>query len=329
MIDNTGVNISAKKPKLLVVVGSTASGKTNLSIRLAQRFGGEVVNSDSRVFYRGFDIGTAKPSSKELSAARHHLIDMLDPEDHLGLSDYLGMARRAICEIRSRGVLPILVGGAGQYVIGLIEGWNVPRVPPNTKLRFDLEKLADAQGPEVVSARLKAVDPEAAARIDPRNVRRVIRAIEIAESGLKTGPRRAADPPFDTLILGLKMSREKLYARIDARIDQMLMDGWVHEVQAMVERGVSLRAPAMTGIGYRELAGYLADERTYADAVHAIRRATRNLARHQDNWFSAHDERINWLDASDSETAVTAAEKLILPWSSDLYSNVDSGKTQP
>lgn len=323
----SGMSTPAAKPKLLVVVGPTASGKTALSIHLAQKFGGEIVNSDSRLFYRGFDIGTAKPSARELDAAPHHLIDFLEPEDPFGLADYLDRSREVIGDIGSRGALPILAGGAGQYVIGLIEGWNVPRVPPNSELRSELEQLADTQGAEVVFTRLEEIDPEAAERIDSRNVRRVIRAIEVAEFGLRSGPRRAEEPPYDALILGLRMSRERLYARIDARIDGMLMDGWVDEVRAMVERGVSLTAPAMTGIGYRELAGYLADERTYADAVHATRRATRSLARHQDNWFAADDERINWLDASNPDGAVRAAEKLVTSWRSNCQSNEKISKT--
>jgi len=312
-----GSNLPDAKPKLLVVVGPTASGKTALSIQLAQVFNGEVINSDSRLFYRGFDIGTAKPSADELAAAPHHLIDFLEPEDPFGLADYLDAVRDTAAKITARQGLPVLAGGAGQYVWGLLEGWNVPRVPPNAELRAELESVAKEEGGEVVFAQLKALDPEAAERIDSRNVRRVIRAIEVAQAGGNTGPRRAEEPPYDALIIGLRIGRERLYARIDARIDGMLMAGWVDEVRAMVERGVPMNAPAMTGIGYRELAGYLAGERTYADAVQAARRATRSLARHQANWFSADDTRINWLDAADPEGATTAATALVESWLSE------------
>ena len=301
-----GLNSPDAKPKLLVVVGPTASGKTALSIKLAQTFTGEVINSDSRLFYRGFDIGTAKPSAEELAAAPHHLIDFLEPEDPFGLADYLDAVQGIITKMIARKGLPVLAGGAGQYVWGLLEGWNVPRVPPNAELRAELERVANEEGGEVVFAQLEELDPEAAERIDSRNVRRVIRAIEVAKAGGNTGPRRAEEPPYDALIIGLRVGRERLYARIDARIDGMLMAGWVDEVRVMVERGVPMNAPAMTGIGYRELAGYLAGERTYDDAVHATKRATRSLARHQDNWFSADDTRINWLDAADPEAAATA-----------------------
>ncbi|MDP7213459.1 MAG: tRNA (adenosine(37)-N6)-dimethylallyltransferase MiaA [Dehalococcoidia bacterium] len=310
-----------EKPKLLAVVGPTAAGKTALSLRLARAFNGEVVNSDSRLFYRGFDIGTAKPTTEEIGATPHHLIDFLEPEDTFGLADYLDAARKAAAEITDRGTIPVLAGGAGQYVWGLLEGWNVPRVPPNLPLRAELELEADEMGGDVVFARLKELDPVAAERIDSRNVRRVIRAIEVAEAGGNKGPSRTEEPPYDALVIGLKMGREQLYARIDARIDGMLMDGWVGEVRTVVRRGVPLSAPAMTGIGYRELAGYLAGERAYADAVHATRRATRSLARHQGNWFSADDERINWLDASDPEGATMAASALISSWLGETISN--------
>jgi tRNA dimethylallyltransferase len=296
-------------------------GKTALSIHLAQAFNGEVVNSDSRLFYRGFDIGTAKPSAEELAAAPHHLIDFLEPEDRFGLADYLDVARKSFSEIAERGATPLLAGGAGQYVWGLLEGWNVPRVPPNTELRAELERIAAEKGGEVVLAQLQELDSDAAERIDSRNVRRVIRAIEVAEAGENTGPRKAEEPPYDALILGLRMDREQLYSRIDARIDGMLMSGWVDEVRAMVARGIPLTAPAMTGIGYRELAGYLAEERTYADAVHATKKSTRSLARHQDNWFSHDDDRIKWLDASDPEAVSAAADDLVSSWLSEAESN--------
>ena len=314
-----GMNSPASKPKLLVVVGPTASGKTALSISLAQAFNGEVINSDSRLFYRGFDIGTAKPSEEDLTAAPHHLIDFLEPEDSFGLADYLDSVREIAAKVMTRQALPVLAGGAGQYVWGLLEGWNVPRVTPNPELRAELECVAQEEGGEVVFARLEQLDPEAAERIDSRNVRRVIRAIEVAQAGGNTGPRRAEEPPYDALIIGLKLGRERLYARIDARIDGMLMAGWVDEVRQMVERGVPMNAPAMTGIGYRELAGYLAGERTYSDAVHATRRATRSLARHQDNWFSADDKRINWLDAADPEGVAAAATDRVESWLSERH----------
>ena len=309
------------KPCLVVVVGPTASGKTALAIHLAQAFGGEVVNSDSRLFYRGFDIGTAKPSAEELAAVPHHLVDFLEPTERFGLADYLDAARQTVGEICARHRLPVLAGGAGQYVWGLLEGWNVPRVPPDPLLRAELERKADEEGAEAVFDRLQKVDKEASERIDRRNVRRVIRAIEVAQAGASAGPRRSESPPYNALVIGLRVPRESLYARIDARIDGMLMRGWVDEVRAMVERGVHREAPPMTSIGYREIASYLDGARSYDDAVHATRRATRSLARHQDNWFKADDERINWIDGTDPGAAATAATGLTSSWLSETISN--------
>lgn len=320
----------SEKPRIVAVVGPTASGKTTLAIHLAQAFDGEVINSDSRLFYRGFDIGTAKPSAEELAAVSHHLVDFLDPldsGDRFGLADYLDAAREAIGKIIARKGLPVLAGGAGQYVWGLLEGWNVPRVPPDSALRSKLEREAEEEGGEVVFARLEKLNPAAAERIDPRNVRRVIRAIEVALSGVVVGPRRSEEPPYDALVIGLRLPREQLYARIDSRIDGMLTGGWVDEVRAMVDQGVPVDAPAMTSIGYREIAGYLAGERTYDDAVHAARRATRNLVRHQGNWFAAGDERINWLDATDPAVAAEAAKELVSSWLSEAVSNERSGES--
>ncbi|MCH8818297.1 MAG: tRNA (adenosine(37)-N6)-dimethylallyltransferase MiaA [Chloroflexi bacterium] len=318
-------NISAPRPRLVAVVGPTATGKTALAIHLARAFDGEVINSDSRLFYRGFDIGTAKPTAEELAAVPHHLVDFLDPiadpGDPFGLADYLDAAKEAIGKIIAQHGLPVLAGGAGQYVWGLLEGWNVPRVPPDPALRSKLAREAEEKGGEVVFARLEELDREAAERIDPRNVRRVIRAIEVARAGANKGPRRSDEPPYDALVIGLRLPREQLYARIDARIDRMLVDGWVDEVRAMVERGVPSSAPPMTSIGYREIAGYLAGERTYDDAVRAARRATRNLVRHQGNWFAAGDERINWLDAADPDRTAEAAIELVSSWMSETAAN--------
>ena len=315
-----GLSMSARKPRLVALVGPTASGKTALAIHLAQAFNGEVINSDSRLFYRGFNIGTAMPSAEELAAVPHHLVGFLDAPvsersgDRFGLADYLDAAKEAVGKIIAGQRLPVLAGGAGQYVWGLLEGWNVPRVPPDPAHRAELQLEAEEKGSEVVLARLEKLDPEAAERVDGRNVRRVIRAIEVALAGKNTGPRRSDEPPYDALVIGLRVPREQLYARIDARIDGMLASGWVDEVRGVVERGVPRSAPPMTSIGYREIAGYLAGERTYDDAIQAARRATRGLVRHQDNWFSAGDSRINWLDATDPEKIAAAATMLVSEW---------------
>ncbi len=214
-------------PPLIAVVGPTAVGKTATAIRLCGDFQGEVISADSRQIYRCLDIGTAKPTPDEQTAAVHHLIDVVDPDEVLGLAGFQEMAFAAINVVLSRDRVPFLVGGTGQWVKGVIEGWGVPRVSPDYALRAELEAEADRAGSRTLHARLAEVDPDAAARIDYRNVRRVIRALEVY---VKTGipisrHQRALPPPYRILQIGLTMPREMLYARVDARVQRMLKEG--------------------------------------------------------------------------------------------------------
>ncbi len=304
----------AARPRLLAVVGPTAAGKTALAIRLARRFDGEVVNTDSRLFYRGVDIGVGKPSADELDAAPHHLLSFLAPADRFGLKAFLDAAHEVIGQITGRGRLPVLAGGTGQYVWALLEGWNVPHVPPDAELRERLERLADEQGAAAVHARLQEVDADAADRIDPRNVRRVIRAIEVASAGGQPAPMKADTPPFDSFVLGLTLPRQQLYARVDARIDAMLLGGWLDEVRRLLGAGVPPTAPAMGSIGYRDLAAHLDGEMGLDEALANTRRATRALVRRQYNWFRLADPRIAWLDAAAGEDAGQRAEAAVEAW---------------
>ncbi len=284
--------------RLVAVVGPTATGKSALAVDIALQFDGEVINADSRLFYRGLDIGTAKPSAAEERGVPHHLIDILGPYESFSLASFLDLARAVISDVTGRGRLPVLVGGAGQYVWGLLEGWDVPRVPPNAELRADLERGVQERGVESLYKRLVSLNPEAAASVDSRNPRRVARALEMALSEQPVvRPRKAAAPPYDALVIGLTMPRPSLYARVDRRIDRMVAAGWVDEVRSLLARGAYRDAPAMTGIGYREIASHLAGEMTLEEAVAAARKATRRLIRHQYNWFKLSDPRILWLDA--------------------------------
>jgi len=296
--------------RLIAVVGPTAVGKTAVGVAVAKALGGEVVNADSRLFYRGFDIGTAKPTEAECEGIRHHLIDFLEPADSFSLAEYLGRAGRTVREIAAGGAMPVLTGGTGQYVWGLLEGWQVPRVPPDPAFRARLEEEAAERGPNALHARLKAGDPAAAARIDPRNVRRVIRALEIAAAEVRA-PGKASTPPFDTLILGLTMPRRDLYERADRRVDTMIARGWLDEVRLLLDAGVPSDAPTMSAIGYRDLASHMAGAVSLDEALASIKRATRRLIRHQYNWFRLSDERIRWLEADGDSTAlgVRAAEE--------------------
>ena len=287
-----------QRSPLIVIVGPTAVGKTSLALRLGQTLDAEVVSADSRQVYRGMDIGTAKPTLEERRLVPHHLIDVVDPDEPFGLAQYQTMAYAAIDDVLARGRLPLLVGGSGQYVRAVVEGWGIPRVPPDQELRDELYRQAEAQGSEALHARLSALDPVAAERIDPRNVRRVVRALEVC---LCTGERisdlqRRRPPPYRILQIGLTMPRPSLYRRIDERVDRMLAAGLVAEVQSLVARGYDYELPSMSGLGYRQIGAYLRGEISLDEAVHLIKRETRRFVRQQYNWFRLDDERIRWFD---------------------------------
>ena len=274
-------------------------GKSALALRLAQRFGGEIVNADSRQIFRHMDIGTSKPSPEDRAKVPHHLVDILDPDQESSLALFLGMARKAIGDVRVRGRLPIVVGGSGQYIWAVLEGWRVPRIPPAPRLRRELEARAEGDGVEALHRELRDVDPEAASRIHPRNLRRVIRALEIyQETGVPPSEVRRKDPPTDRhLIIGLTVSRQELYLRIDRRVDNMLKTGLVEEVQGLLRMGYSPRLPSMSSMGYKEIALYLNGELTLAEASERIKYETHRLARRQYAWFRLKDPRIHWLEA--------------------------------
>jgi len=222
-------------PPLVAIVGPTAAGKTGLAVALGGRFGGEIISADSRQVYRHMDVGTAKPTSLEQRRVSHHLLDVADPADSFSLGTFLTLARELIPVIGQRGHQPILAGGTGQYVWALLEGWRVPVVPPDPEFRTSKLREAEAQGGAVLHAELRAIDPQRAGELDPRNLRRVIRALEIHRytgsppSALAQGRRRSVT----ALILGLTMERERLYQRIDDRVDQMMQQGFLEEVEKL------------------------------------------------------------------------------------------------
>jgi tRNA dimethylallyltransferase len=286
-------------PPLVVIVGPTAVGKTDLSVHLAQAVNGEVVSADSRQVYRGMNIGTAKATREEQGRAPHHLIDVVDPDQTLGLAQFQELATAAITEITARGRVPLLVGGTGQYVMAVVEGWKIPRVPPDEALRGQLYRQAEKEGTEALHARLRSLDPAAAARIEARNVRRVVRALEVC---LLTGEPISEQqgkslPPYRILILGLSLPRVELYRRIDDRVERMMEAGLEDEVRGLVADGYAFDLPAMSGVGYGQFAPYLAGEATLDEVVGEIKRATRRFVRHQSNWFRQGDARIHWLEA--------------------------------
>ena len=285
------------KLPLVAIVGPTAVGKTALSLALARALPLEVVSVDSRQVYRGMDIGTAKPTVGERAQICHHLIDVIEPDEEFGLARYLELARTAIQDISRRDRTPLLVGGTGQYLWALLEAWRVPAVPPDNRLRRDLAALAESHGAEALHRRLAQVDPASARRIDPRNVRRVIRALEIhQQTGLPSSQLHGQKgSPFEPLIIGLTLPRQQLYDRIDSRIERMVEHRWIAEVGALLDRGISCDMPSMASVGYRELAAYLGEDVSLAEAIRAIKTNTHRLARQQYAWFRPSDPRIHWL----------------------------------
>lgn len=283
--------------RLIAVVGATASGKTQLAIRLAERIGGEVVNADSRQVYRGMDIGTAKPTPAEQARVTHQLFDIADPWEEYSLALYRAQATAALDDAWERGRPPILVGGTGQYVWALLEGWTVPEVAPDVALREELREFAERVGVEALHERLAAVDPVAAGRIDARNVRRVIRALEVhAHTGQPISDAQAkCGVDFDWTAIGIDVPRDELDRRIAARTHAMFAGGFVEEVRALLDSGVAPDAPAMSSIGYREVVSYLEGGMTLAEAEARTAQVTRRLARRQSGWFRPGDERIRWV----------------------------------
>ena len=282
------------------MVGPTASGKTRLSLGLAERFGGEIINADSRQVYRHMDIGTAKPSPEERRRAPHHLLDVAAPDQDFSLGTFLSSARDIVSDIGRRGHLPAIVGGSGQYIWALLEGWDVPAIPPDPAFRQELEAVAEQKGSAVLHRRLAEIDPRRAAAIDPRNVRRVIRALEVHHHTGVLPSRlgnRLPDPP-PSLVIGLTTGREHLYQRIDRRLDAMMDAGFLEEVVTLLEMGYSMSHAALNCPGYRELSEHLAGNCTLEEAVAQTKFRTHRMARRQYTWFKPSDQRIHWLEAA-------------------------------
>ncbi len=314
------IDTDTPKIPLLAIVGPTASGKTALAASLAEQLhdmmASEAIAADSRQIYRLMDIATAKPTPDECAVLPHHLLDMVWPDESYTLANYQADANTAIAAVWERGHLPVLVGGTGLYVRAVVDGLAIPAVAPVPELRAELEREAAEHGAESLHARLAAVDPAAAASIDPRNVRRLVRALEVClVTGRPFSEQQGARPtPYKTLMLGLNMDRHLLYARADARVDAMLTAGLVQEARALVARGYSWDLPSMSSLGYREIGAYLRGEMTLEQATERLKLDTHAYIRRQLTWFRP-DQRIHWLDAALPLSTLTAsALAVIQPW---------------
>ena len=295
----------------MVIVGQTAVGKTSLSLQLAAELNGEIISADSRLFYRGLDIGTAKPTTAERALIRHHLIDICEPDEIVTLAEYQRLAYAAIDGVLARDRLPILVGGTGQYVKAVVEGWGIPKVPPQPRLRRALARL----GGEELARWLSELDPEAAGKIDPRNVRRVIRALEVTL--VRGRPiselQRKIPPPYDICMIGLTRDRELLYDRIDKRVVAMMQSGFLGEMERLYQAGYSRQLPALSGLGYRQLYAYFEGQMSLEEAVDRIKFETHRFARQQATWFRQDDPRVHWFDLG-QEGVETAVLTTIRAW---------------
>lgn len=292
---------------LVALLGPTAVGKTALSLELAQRFDGEIVSADSRQIYRMMDIGTAKPTAAELALVPHHLIDITTPDVTLTVAEYQALAYAAIDGIHERGRVPFLVGGSSLYVRAVVEGLRIPEVPPNPELRAELEAVLAAEGREALYQRLLELDPATAAVIDPLNPRRLLRALEIVMTTgrSKTELEGAEPPPYAILQIGLTRPRDELYERIDRRVVAMVEEGLVEETKALLAAGYAPGLPAMTSLGYREIAAYLRGEMTLEAAIERIQIETHRFVRHQMTWFRKMPN-VEWFNLSEpgSEAAI-------------------------
>ena len=299
--------------RLIAIVGPTGVGKSRLALHLAQVFEGEIIGADSRQIFRHMDVVTAKPGPEELSLVPHHLINTVNPDEAFSLAQYQALAYRAIDNIQQRNKLPIIVGGSGLYIWAVLEGWKIPEVSPDPKFRYNLEKKAANEGADELYKELMKVDPVAAQKIDRRNVRRVIRALEVHKKTNTPYSRLQSKqkPPFNAFIIGLTADRAELYHRIDRRVDSMVERGLVAEVEKLINMGYDFDLPSMSGIGYRQIGLFLKGELNLLSAIQQIKSETHRFVRHQYAWFRLKDERIHWFDIQsqpDSEIEKTLAE---------------------
>lgn len=294
-----------QKQKLIVLIGPTAVGKTKLSIELAKKFNGEIISGDSMQIYKGMDIGTAKITQEEMEGIPHHLIDIKEPDESFSTAEFQELVRKKIDEISSRGKMPMIVGGTGLYIQSVIFDYHFTDAPSDPTFRRSLEQAAEANGQEFLHGKLKDADPESAARIHPNNVRRVIRALEIIHcTGKTAGELQENQSPellYDTALIGLTMDREMLYNRINYRVDLMMKQGLLDEVQYFYEKGLR-DCQSIQAIGYKELYDYFDGKVPLELAIENLKQNSRRYAKRQLTWFR-NKMNVEWFDMSESKDA--------------------------
>ncbi len=285
--------------RVLAIVGPTAAGKSALGLEVALRHGGEIVSADSMQVYRGLDIGTAKPSPAERASVRHHLIDVADPREDFNVAVYRRLAAQAVECISRRGLLPVVVGGTGLYVRALLHDYDFSAPGADSQVRYALLRRAGTEGPEALHAELARVDPVAAEKVNPRDTRRIIRALEVWQATGRpiSAGWRGAGFTYDALLVGLRLERAELYARIDRRVEAMLLAGLVEEVRGLVREGYSTAVISGQALGYKEIVAHLEGRMSLKEAAGEIKRATRRYAKRQMTWFR-REPGVVWLDAA-------------------------------
>ena len=284
------------KPKVIVIAGPTASGKTSTSIKIAKELKGEIISADSMQVYKEMNIGTAKPSMEERDGVMHYLMDIVSPDELYNVTMYKKMAEEAIEEILAKGKVPIIVGGTGLYISTLINGIEFSEVQEDTEYRNEMQALAESKGPNYLHDMLRKVDPVAADSIDMNNIRRVIRALEIYKVTGKTKTQldeeSRKETKYDYMVYGIETPREKLYDRINLRVDKMLEEGLIEEVKSLLEK-YELSKTALQGLGYKEVKAYLEEQISYEEMVEVLKMETRRYAKRQLTWFRREDK-IKW-----------------------------------
>lgn len=288
--------MSPERPKIIAVVGPTASGKTALAIQIARQLDGEIVSADSRQVYRGMDIGTAKPTREEMRAVPHHLIDIKNPDEEYTVAEYKADAVEALRDILARKKFPIMAGGTGLYIKSVVENLDIPKIKADPILRKKIEDEIKTEGLQAVFEKLVALDPEAAYIVDPKNPRRIVRALEVAiTTGIPfTVQRKKQEPIFNALVLGLNPPPEMLRTRINGRVDQMMRDGLIAEVEGLVKK-YGADCQAFDAIGYREIIDNFRGRCSLAEAVAQMKMNTWHYAKRQITWFKK-DKTVRWVE---------------------------------
>lgn len=309
------ISENKNKPKVLGIVGATASGKTSLALKIAQLLNAEIICMDSMQVYRQMDIGTAKPTAEEKALVPHHLIDIIDPSASFSVAEYVPLAHACINDVLTRGHVPLLVGGTGLYLQGISMPLDYGGLPSDPAVRSELQSEYERIGPDALHDLLFSIDPETAARLHPHDIRRVIRAIEIFRlTGIPMSKHRVLQSeksPYDMRLFAISWPREELHHRIDFRVDEMMKQGLYEEVKSLLSQGVSPQAQSMQGLGYKELIPVITDSAPIASAIDRIKTGTRNYARRQLIWYR-RDQRIHWLDC---EHLNNATKQIINAWS--------------